>query len=95
MTCIVLDAILSIQFTLTTMTPPNFYLVAGNDAFALDDETGIVYGCSVEPDGSIDWEFAYDFDPNEEDVEYVAYMSKLVLDMAALYNEQHMEVFVK
>ena len=72
-----------------------YYLVANEDAFILDDDGITVYGAPVNPDGSIDWEYAYDFDPNEEDVEYVAYMSKLVLDMAALYNEHHMEVFVK
>jgi hypothetical protein len=86
-----------LQSTVTTMTAPNFYLVAGNDAFALDDDTGIVYGCYVDNNGMIDWDCAYDFDPNEEDVEYVAHMSKLVLDMAALHYEQqqNMGVFVK
>jgi len=79
------------------MTAPTYYLVAGNDAFALDEDTGIVYGCYVNDDGSIDWDCAYDFDPCDEDVEYVAYMSKLVLDMAALHFEQEniKEVFIK
>lgn len=77
------------------MTTPTFYLVAGNDAFALDEDTGIVYGCFVDDDGTIDWDCAYDFDPCDEDVEFVAHMSKLVLDMFALATENNMEVFTK
>ena len=80
------------------MNAPTYYLVAGNDAFALDEDTGIVYGAYVdEINNSINWDCAYDFDPDDDDVEYVAYMSKLVLDMAALHFEQqnNMEVFVK
>jgi hypothetical protein len=77
------------------MSAPQFYLVAGHDAFALDEDTGIVYGCYVEDDGSIDWDCSYDFDPCDDDVEYVAHMSKLVLDMVALQTEQFAEVFVK
>lgn len=77
------------------MNAPTYYLVANEDAFILDDDGITVYGAPVNPDGTVNFDAAYDFDPSEEDVEYVAHMSKLVLDMAALYFENNMEVFVK
>lgn len=77
------------------MTAPTYYLVANEDAFILDDDGITVYGAPVNPDGTVDFDAAYDFDPCEEDVEYVAHMSKLVLDMAALHFENNMEVFIK
>ena len=84
-----------LQSTVTTMTAPNFYLVAGNDAFALDDDTGIVYGCYVDNNGMIDWDCAYDFEPNEEDVEYVAHMCYYLKQAAQLHTEHDTGVFVK
>jgi hypothetical protein len=77
------------------MKPLVHYLVANEDAFILDDDGVTVYGAPVNADGSVDWDCAYDFDPCEEDVEYVAYMSKLVIDSAKLYQEHTMEVFTK
>ncbi len=76
------------------MTVPNFYIVADGNAYAMDDD-GYIFGAPVNTDGSIDWECAYDFAPNEEDVEYVAYMCNMLLDMQSLTNEHHNEVFVK
>ena len=77
------------------MTTPTFYLVAGNDAFALDEDTGIVYGCFVDDDGTIDWDCAYDFDPCDEDVEYVAHMCYYLKQASQLHTEHTSEVFVK
>jgi len=77
------------------MTAPRFYLVANEDAFILDDDGVTVYGAPVNSDGTIDWDDAYDFDPCEEDLEYVAHMSKLLIDSAKLYYEHNVEVFVK
>ena len=54
-----------------------FYLVADGNAFALDDD-GTVFGAPVNMDGTVDWDGSYDFDPNEEDVEYVAHMLSLI-----------------
>ena len=77
------------------MIAPRFYLVAESDAFALDEDGMTVYGAPVNPDGTVEWDASYDFDPCEEDLEYVAYMSKLLIDSAKLYNEHNAEVFVK
>ena len=77
------------------MTAPRFYLVANEDAFILDDDGVTVYGAPVNEDGTVDFDAAYDFDPCEEDLEYVAYMSKLLIDSAKLYYEHNVEVFTK
>lgn len=77
------------------MTAPRFYLVADCDAFILDDDGVTVYGAPVNADGTVDFDCAYDFDPCEEDLEYVAYMSKLVIDSAKLHHEHTVEVFTK
>lgn len=71
------------------MTLPVYYLVANEQAFALDDDGVTVFGAPVNVDGTVDWDCSYDFDPNEEDVEYVAHMSKLLIDSAKLYYEHN------
>ena len=55
------------------MYVPLHYLVAGGNAYAIDDDN-IPFGAAVKLDRSIDWENAYDFDPCDEDVEFVAHM---------------------
>ena len=50
------------------MYVPLHYLVAGGNAYAIDDDN-IPFGAAVKLDGSIDWENAYDFDPCDEDVD--------------------------
>ena len=77
------------------MKPPMYYLVTNEQAFALEDDGITVFGAPVNTDGTVDWDCAYDFDPCEEDVEYVAHMSKLLIDSAKLYYEQNVEVFIK
>ena len=77
------------------MTAPRFYIVANEDAFILDDDGVTVYGAPVNTDGTVDFECAYDFDPCEEDLEYVAHMSNYLIESAKLYHEHNVEVFVK
>jgi hypothetical protein len=76
------------------MTAPNFYIVADGNAYALDDD-GVPFGAPVFEDNTIDWDQAYDFDPCDEDIEYVAHMCKMLQDMKALTVEHFTEVFVK
>jgi hypothetical protein len=75
------------------MSVPQFYLVADGSVFALDDD-GVPFGAPVKTDGTPDWDCAYDFDPNEEDVEYVAHMCYYLKQAEQLHNEQN-QVFVK
>lgn len=70
------------------MSVPQFYLVAGEDAIALDDD-GIAFGAPVNADGTVDWEDSYDFDPTEEDVDYIAHAVNLLNQMAELYHEHN------
>jgi len=77
------------------MEIPCYYLVANEQAFALDDDGVTVFGAPVNPDGTVDWDYAYDLNPCEEDLEYVAHMSKLLIDSAKLYYEHNVEVFTK
>jgi len=77
------------------MTAPRFYLVANEDAFILDNDGVTVYGAPVNSDGTVDFECAYDFDPCEDELEYVAHMSKCLIDSAKLYHEHNVEVFIK
>lgn len=77
------------------MTAPRFYLVSNEDAFILDDDGVTVYGAPVNEDGTVDFDASYDFDPCEEDLEYVAHMSKLLIDSTKLYYEHNVEVYVK
>jgi hypothetical protein len=72
---------------------PQFYLVADDIVFALDDD-GVPFGATTKSDGTPDWDTAFDFDPNEEDVEYVAHMCHYLTQAAQLTNEQH-NVFIK
>jgi hypothetical protein len=76
------------------MTAPRFYIVADCDAFALDDD-GVPYGAPVNVDGTVDWDASYDFNPCEEDVEYVAHMCYHLTEAAKLYQEHTVEVFAK
>ena len=76
------------------MTAPNFYIVADGNAYALDDD-GVPFGAPVFEANTIDWDQAYDFDPCDEDIEYVAHMCKMLQDMKALTVEHFTEVFVK
>ena len=77
------------------MNAPRFFIVANEDAFILDDDGVTVYGAPVNADGTVDFDAAFDFDPCEEDLEYVAHMSKYVIESAKLYYEHNVEVFVK
>ena len=76
------------------MSAPQFYLVADGNAFALDDD-GTPFGAPVNIDGTVDWDCSYDFDPNEEDVEYVAHMCYYLKQAEQLHQEHNSEVFVK
>ena len=58
------------------MSAPNFYIVADGNAYALDDDN-VAFGAPVKLDGTVDWDCAYDFDPCDEDIEYVAHMCQL------------------
>ncbi|AHB80465.1 hypothetical protein S-MbCM7_051 [Synechococcus phage ACG-2014h] len=73
---------------------PSFYLVADGNAFAIEED-GYMFGAPVAEDGSIEWEDAYDFNPNDEDVEYVAHMCHLLQQSQALTVEHQNEVFIK
>tara|TARA_R100000005_G_C4955619_1_gene174283 strand:- start:254 stop:484 length:231 start_codon:yes stop_codon:yes gene_type:complete len=76
------------------MNAPNFYVVADGNAYAMEDD-GYMFGAPVFEDNTVDWNSAYDFEPNEEDVEYVAHMCKMLQDIKALTIEHTDEVFVK
>ena len=76
------------------MNAPNFYVVADGNAYAMEDD-GYMFGAPVFEDNTVDWNSAYDFEPNEEDVEYVAHMCKMLQDIKALTIEHTNEVFVK
>jgi hypothetical protein len=76
------------------MNAPNFYIVADGNAYAMEDD-GYMFGAPVFEDNTVDWNSAYDFEPNEEDVEYVAHMCKMLQDIKALTIEHTDEVFVK
>ena len=76
------------------MSAPQFYLVADGNAYAIDDEN-IPFGAPVNADGTVDWDCAYDFDPCDEDVEYVAHMCYYLKQAQQLTLEQNNEVFVK
>ena len=76
------------------MNAPNFYIVADGNAYAMEED-GYMFGAPVFEDNTVDWNSAYDFEPNEEDVEYVAHMCKMLQDIKALTIEHTNEVFVK
>tara|TARA_Y100000004_G_scaffold173195_1_gene210807 strand:+ start:536 stop:766 length:231 start_codon:yes stop_codon:yes gene_type:complete len=76
------------------MNAPNFYVVADGNAYAMEDD-GYMFGAPVFEDNTVDWNSAYDFEPDEEDVEYVAHMCKMLQDIKALTIEHTNEVFVK
>jgi hypothetical protein len=77
------------------MTAPRFYIVADCDAFALEDDGMTVFGAPVNSDGNVDWDDAYYFDSYDEDIEYIAHMSNLLVQSAKLYHEHNVEVFTK
>ena len=54
-----------------------------------------MFGAPVFNDNTVDWEHSYEFEPDEEDVEYVAYMCKMLQDIQAVSEERKYEVFVK
>ena len=54
-----------------------------------------MFGAPVFKDNSVDWEHSYEFEPCEEDAEYVAYMCKILQDIQTLSEERNYEVFVK
>ena len=76
------------------MNAPNFYIVADGNAYAMEED-GYMFGAPVFEDNTVDWNSAYDFEPDEEDVEYVAHMCKMLQDIKALTIEHTNEVFVK
>jgi len=76
------------------MTAPSFYIVADGNAYAMDDD-GYMFGAPVFEDNTVDWECSYEFTPDEEDVEYVAHMCKMLQDVKALTIEHTQEVFIK
>ena len=76
------------------MNAPNFCIVADGNAYAMEDD-GYMFGAPVFEDNTVDWNSAYDFEPDEEDVEYVAHMCKMLQDIKALTIEHTNEVFVK
>ena len=76
------------------MYVPLHSLDAGANAYAIDDDN-IPFGDAVKLDGSIDWENAYDFDPCDEDVEFVAHRCDKVMQAKALHAEHFSVVFVK
>ena len=78
---------------LPPMSAPQFYIVADDNAFALDGDD--FYGAPVNADGTVDWDCAYDFEPCDEDVEYVAHMCYYLKQAAQLHTEHTQEVFVK
>lgn len=75
------------------MYVPLFYLVAGGFAYALDEDD-MPFGAPVT-NGTIDWDASFDFDPDQEDIEFVAHMIKYVQDSKKLHEEQFNEVFYK
>ena len=70
------------------------YIVADGNAYAID-ESGYMFGAPVFKDNSVDWEHSYEFEPCEEDAEYVAYMCRMLQDIQTLSEERNYEVFVK
>ena len=74
--------------------PQIHYIVADGNAYAID-ENGYMFGAPVFNDNSVDWEHSYEFEPCEEDEEYVTYMCKMLQDIQALTEERKYEVFVK
>ena len=77
------------------MTAPHYYLVVNEQAFALEDDGMTVFGAPVNSDGNVDWDDAYYFDSYDEDIEYIAHISNLLVQSAKLYQEHTVEVFAK
>ena len=74
--------------------PLTHYIVAEGNAYAID-ENGYMFGAPVFNDNTVDWEHSYEFEPDEEDAEHVAYMCKMLQDIQTLCEERNFEVFVK
>ena len=78
------------------------YVVINGEAIMLENGSPVSYLVD-EDDGTIDWtagdtvdwDGSYDFDPNEEDVEYVAHMCQYLTLAAKLTKEHDQEVFIK
>jgi hypothetical protein len=73
---------------------PSFYLVADGNAFAIEED-GYMFGAPVDDDGSVIWDCAYEFDPDDQDVDYIAHMCQLLQYAQSLTFEQTNEVFIK
>lgn len=73
-----------------------YYVVADGVAYVMDHADDTPYGADVRPDGSIDWDSTYDFDPrmDEEDLEYTAHILHNLKQIAQL-SQEHNKVFVK
>ena len=76
------------------MSAPEFYIVADGNAYALDEE-GTPFGVPVFNDGTVDWDCSFDFDPADEDLDYVAHVCYHLQQVHDLTKEHHQEVFVK
>ena len=76
------------------MSAPEFYIVADGNAYALDEQ-GTPFGAAVFNDGTVDWDNAYDFDPSEEELDYVAHVCYHLQQVHDLTKEHHQEVFIK
>jgi|TARA_B000000557_G_scaffold82988_1_gene66509 hypothetical protein len=75
--------------------PQTYYIVADGNAYAID-ENGYMFGAPVFKDNSVDWEHSYEFDPCDEDVDYVAHMCKMLQDIQAMSEERkYGEVFIR
>jgi hypothetical protein len=73
---------------------PSFYLVADGNAFAIEED-GYMFGAPVSEDGSVNWDSSYEFDPDDQDVDYIAHMCQLLQHAQSLTIEQTNEVFIK
>lgn len=73
---------------------PTYYIVADGNAYAMDEE-GYMFGAPVFKDNTVDWEHSYEFDPDDEDVEFVAHMCRQLQDIQALSDEHAHGVFYK
>ena len=94
MTNTLIHTTLKVQPLSSKPMAPTYYIVADGNAYAMD-ENGYMFGAPVFKDNTVDWENSYEFDPCDEDVEYVEHMCKMLQDIQAM-SEEHMNgVFYK
>ena len=74
------------------MNVPSFYIVADGNAYAMEDD-GYMFGAPVFEDNTVDWDSAYEFEPDESDVEYVAHMCNKLQEIKSLTVEFTREVY--